>query len=60
MNEIITATRQSKAGPRVLVMQEQYKQSVFAQLNGASVIGNQQFVIIDNFITPQERDDMHA
>ncbi len=59
MNKSISTYRESKAGPRVLRMQELYKQEVLTQLDGAAIIGNHQYVIIDDFITTQERDDMY-
>lgn len=40
-------------------MQQQYKKSVSEQLNGATIIGNEQYVIIEDFITTQEGLDMH-
>jgi hypothetical protein len=53
-NEFMTNERRLNAAPRVITMEQHYKE----QLKGSRFIGNQQYLVIPNFITEEERNDM--
>ena len=60
LNKELTKEKRKAAGRRVQLMERKYKETLQRKFGKrCDYIGNQQYIIIPNFITKAERDDMH-